>query len=48
MYEAVSLNAIMQGRRQRGAQWCPAPPFEIGAPHFTFGPSVAAYIQYCI
>ena len=31
-----------------GGQWCPAPPFEIGAPHFTFGPQVAAYIQYCI
>ena len=27
-----------QGRRQRVGQWCPAPPFEIGAPHFTFGP----------
>jgi len=37
-----------QGRRQRGEQWCPAPPFEIGAPHLTFGPPVAAYIQYCI
>ena len=37
-----------QGRRQRGSQWCPAPPFEIGASHFTFGPLVAAYIQYCI
>ena len=37
-----------QGRRQRGGRWCPAPPFEIGAPHFTFVPPVAAYIQYCI
>jgi len=36
------------GRRQRGGQWCPVPPFEIGAPHFMFGPPVAAYIQYCI
>ena len=26
----------------------PRPSFEIGAPHFTFGPPVAAYIQYCI
>jgi len=24
------------------------PPFEICAPHFMFGPLVAAYIQYCI
>ena len=32
-----------------GGQWCPAPPlFEICTPHFTFGPPVAAYIQYCI
>jgi len=37
-----------QGRRHREGQWCPAPPFEIGAPHFTFGPPVATYIQYCI
>ena len=37
-----------QGRRQRGGQWCPAPSFEIGAPHFTFDPPAAAYIQYCI
>jgi len=26
----------------------PAPQFEIGAPHFMFGPLVATYIQYCI
>jgi len=31
-----------------GGQWCPARPFEIGVPHFTFGRPVAAYIQYCI
>jgi len=37
-----------QGRRQRGGQWCPAPAFEICAPHFRFGPLVAAYIQYRI
>jgi len=37
-----------QGRRQRGGQWRPVPLFEIGTPHFTFGPPVAAYIQYCI
>jgi len=38
----------MAGSSQAGGQWCPAPPFEIGAPHFTFGPPVAAYIQHCI
>ena len=37
-----------QGRPQRGRQWCPAPPFEICDPHFTFGLLVAAYIQYSI
>ena len=37
-----------QGRHQQEGQWCPAPPFKIGAPHFTFGSPVAAYIQYCI
>ena len=31
-----------------GDKWCPAPPFEIGAPHLTFSLPVAAYIQYCI
>jgi len=39
---------VTQGCRQRGGQWCSASPFEIGAPHFAFGPPVAAYIQYCI
>jgi len=39
---------VKQGRRQRGGQWCPPPPFETGVPHFTFGPSVAACIQHCI
>ena len=33
-----SLSSSNQGRRQRGGQWCPVPPFEIGAPHFTFDP----------
>ena len=27
-----------QGRRQRGDQWCQAPPFEIGAPLFHVWP----------
>jgi len=39
------VSVMPQGRRQRGDQWCPAPPFEIGAPLSTFGPPVAAYIQ---
>jgi len=39
----------LQGCRQRrGVQWCPDTAFEIGTPHFTFGPPVATYIQYCI
>jgi len=29
------------GSSSAGGQWCPAP-------HFMFGPPVAAYIQYCI
>jgi len=39
---------VNTGPSLAGGQWCPAPPFEIGSPHFTFGPPVAAYIQYCI
>jgi len=31
-----------------GGAVVPGPPFEIGAPHFTFGPQVAADIQSCI
>jgi len=31
-----------------GESVVPGPPFEIGTPHFTFGPPVAAYIQYSI
>jgi len=31
-----------------GGPVVPDPPFEIGAPHFTFGLPVAADIQYCI
>jgi len=29
-------------------QWCQDPHLKSVPPHFTFGPSVAAYIQYCI
>ena len=36
------------GPSPAGGQWCPAPPFEIGAPHFTFGPPVTAHINYCM
>jgi len=39
---------MIPGPSPPGGQWCPDPPFEIVAPHFTFGPPVAAYIQYCI
>ena len=31
-----------------GGAVVPGPAFKIGAPHFTSGPPVAAYIQYCI
>jgi len=36
------------GRSPAGRPVVPGPPFEICAPHFTFGPLVAAYIQYNI
>jgi len=40
---------VVQGRCQRGGGAVgPGRPFEIGAPHFTFGPLVATYIQCCI
>ena len=39
---------LTQGCRQRGGQWCPAPRVKSVPPHVTFGPPVAAYIQYCI
>jgi len=26
------------GKEMPHRQWCPAPPFEIGAPHFTLAP----------
>jgi len=47
-YKKCSTRVLEQGRRQRRSQWCPAPPFEICAPHFTLGPLFAAYIQYSI
>jgi len=37
---ATQLASLRQVRRQQGGQRMP--------PHFTFGPPVAAYIQYCI
>ena len=36
------------GPSPTGGQLFPAPPFEHCAPHFTFGPLGAAYIQYSI
>jgi len=50
MYGMLGVDNLSwnHGRRQRGGQWCLASPFEIGAPHFTFGPPVATYIQHCI
>jgi len=35
-------NKVYTGPLPAGGQWCPGPPFEISAPHFTFGPPVAA------
>jgi len=37
-----------QGRRQRGASGARLPHLKSAPLHFTFGPPVAAYIQYCI
>jgi len=38
-------NALATGPSLAGGPLVPGPPFEIGAPpHFTFGPSVAAYV----
>jgi len=36
------------GPSPAGDQWCPAPQLKSVLPHFTFGPPVATYIQYCI
>ena len=33
------FRAFIPGRRQRGGQWCPAPPFEIGATPFHIWPT---------
>jgi len=33
----VSIWGLIQGRRQRGGQWC-SPPFEICSPNFIFAP----------
>ena len=37
-----------QGRRQQGASGARPSHLKSVPPHFTFGPPVAAYIQYCI
>ena len=39
---------IQHNANQSRRQWCPAPYLKSVPPHFTFGPPVAAYIQYCI
>ena len=39
--ETSTHNAATPGSSPAGGQWCPAP-------HFTFGPLVAAYIQYSV
>jgi len=36
------------GSSPTGGQWCPAPHLKSLPPYFTFGPPVAAYIQYYI
>jgi len=39
---------LKAGPSPAGGQWCPAPHLKPVPPHFTFGPLVATYIQYCI
>ena len=41
-------DTIVTGPSPAGGQWCPAHHLKSEPPHFTFGPPVAAYIQYCI
>jgi len=40
--------SMVSGSSPAGGPVVPGPPFEIGDPHFTFGLTVAEYIQYCI
>jgi len=42
--KGAELSTDNQGRRQRGGQWCPGPPFEIGAPPFHVWP-LGCYIH---
>jgi len=44
----VTKSCSSPGPSPAGGQWCPTPPFKICAPHFTFGPLVATYIQCSI
>jgi len=39
LFGRMAGNGRQQVRRQRGGQWCPAPPFEIGAPPFHVWPT---------
>ena len=48
VYSYRMENHTNPGPSPAGEAVVPGSPFEIGAPHFTFGPPVAAYIQYCI
>jgi len=44
----VVVMTALQVRRQRGASGARAPHLKSVPPHFTFGPPVAAYIQYSV
>ena len=46
-WEQIYFGVFCAGPSPAGRPVVSSPPFEIGAPHFTFGPPVAAYIQYC-
>jgi len=41
---SLEIRAVDSG----GGKWGPSPHLESVPPHFTFGPPVVAYIQYCI
>ena len=43
-----SIRSTRQGRRLRGDSGARPPYLKSVPPHFTFGPPVAAFIQYCI
>jgi len=47
-FEMTRKQCYIQGRRQWGTSGAWAPHLKSVPLHFTFGPPVAAYIQYCI